>query len=102
MRRLGILVAAIVALAVAALPIQASGAVPCPCHPAAADCPCDTGNCDLLGPPAACHCLLAATLFASPAPAFQAAEPHDQWLASPTHRLRGMKAVPPLRPPILV
>lgn len=88
-------------LAVGAAPLQASGAVPCPCHTDTADGPCHAGGCDLLGPPAACHCPLAATLFASPATGFEAADAHDQWLASPTHRLRGMKTVPPLRPPIL-
>lgn len=102
MRRLGILLAAMIILAVGAAPLQASGAIPCPCHTDMADCPCHTGGCDLLGPPAACHCPLAVTLFASPATAFEAAEAHDQWRASPTHRLRGMKTVPPLRPPILV
>lgn len=101
MRRLGILVAAMIILAVAA-PLQASGAVACPCDAAAADCPCHTGSCDLLGPPAACHCPLPATLFVSSAGAFAAEPPHDQWRASPTHRLRGVKTVPPLRPPIHV
>ncbi len=103
MRRLGILVAAMIIFAVAAAPLQASGAVPCPCGAAAAaaDCPCHTGNCDLLGPPAACHCPLGATLFVSSAPTFKVETAHDQWRASPTHRLRGMKTVPPLRPPIL-
>lgn len=101
MTRLGILLAAMFVLAVAAAPVQASGALPCPCHHVAADCPCDTGNCNLLGPPAACHCPLVATLFVSSALAFEADAAHDQWRASPTHRLRGMKTVPPLRPPIL-
>jgi len=101
MRRLGILLAAMMILAVAAAPLQASGALPCPCHATVADCPCHTGNCDLMGPPATCHCPAATALFISLATGFQAAPAHDQWLAAPIHRLRGMKTVPPLRPPIL-
>lgn len=100
MRRLGILLAAMIVLAVAAAPVQASGAFSCPCHDVAADCPCHPENCDLLGPPAACHCPMVVTLFVSSALAFEADAAHDQWRASPTHRLRGMKTIPPLRPPI--
>lgn len=98
MRRLGILLAAMIALAVAA-PLQASGAV-CPCPPDAADCPCHVGSCDLLGPPSPCHCPNGAALLATPVLGLDGAALEDQWLAPPTHRLRGMRLIPPLRPPI--
>lgn len=101
MRRLGILLAAMIVLAVTAAPLQSSGAL-CSCPPNAADCPCQTGTCDLFRPPSPCHCPTGAVLLPSPALGFKVAKTHDQWLAPPTHRLRGIRPVPPLRPPISV
>jgi len=97
-----VLLAAIVALAVAAAPVYASGALPCPCHATATGCPCHAGACDLQTPPAsACHCAPACALLPALAADLSVAG-EGQWVASPAHRLWGLKTVPPLRPPILV
>jgi hypothetical protein len=104
MRRLGILMAALVAFAVAMAPVYASAATPCPCQSApASDCPCDAGGCDLMTPPgSSCHCAPMAALLASSFVEVGAAVARDQWLVPSEQRLRSMKAAPLLRPPILL
>ena len=100
MRRLGILLAALVALAVAAAPVY--GRATCPCGAAAADCPCHAGGCDLQTPPTStCHCPASVALFSTPAAGVRVAPAEHRWLVSSSRRLWGVKTVPPLRPPIL-
>lgn len=92
--------AAIVALAIAAAPVYASGALPCPA--AAAHCHCATGGCDLqTSPTVTCHCPLVAAILPARAPAAKAPL-EARWILSRQIRVWGLKIAPPLRPPILL
>lgn len=101
MRRVGIILAALLALAVAVAPIQASGASPCPCHAAApADCPCH-GGCDIqAGLISPCHCAAAVAWLPAAQAVLGKFDGEHRWLASKTPRLLGNEPPPPLRPPI--
>jgi hypothetical protein len=104
MRRFGVLLAAIAALAIAAVPLYVSGATPSVCHAtAAADCPCHMGDCDISTPPSsACHCPPAAALLPLFVSASGVIQQSGGWDAAMFDRLRSLKTPPPLRPPILI